>query len=137
MIQITQCKGFKLHVKAMTLIELLIVLVILSLLGAVAYPNYTKHVLKGHRIQAQTDLLLIQLELESRYSLNNKYDTAIVSDGSCDFCGSDSARYQLSINDNDIYTIEAIPLTITGQNQDKCGTLTLTANGAALPAECW
>lgn len=137
MAQIFHCKQGGLRIKAMTLIELLIVLLILSLLGTLAYPSYSAHVRKGHRLQAQTDLLTIQLELESRYSLTFEYDTSIVTGGSCDFCASDVNRYRLSIDNRDTYTIQAIPQTGTGQHLEPCGTLTLAANGVALPVECW
>ena len=47
-----------------TLIELMIVVAIVGILSAVAYPSYTEYVRRGHRADARAGLLQAQQWLE-------------------------------------------------------------------------
>jgi type IV pilus assembly protein PilE len=49
-----------------TLIELMIVVAVISILGAIAYPAYTSSILKGKRAQARTSLAEL-LQQQERY----------------------------------------------------------------------
>ena len=51
-----------------TLIELMIVIVIIGLLAAVAYPAYTEHVQKGERARVKAFMLDVALKEERYYS---------------------------------------------------------------------
>ena len=58
---------------AFTLIELMIVVAIVGILSAVAYPSYQSHVLKSQRQVAQAALVSLSSSMERYYSENNNY----------------------------------------------------------------
>lgn len=113
MIRINICNNNNLSIRGMTLIELLLAVVIVGILGAIAYPTYTSHVTKAHRVTAMADLTKIQLEIETLYTGN--YASAaenIISGGTCLFCDTDTSRYTLAISaSSTTYSIQAEPLS--------------------------
>ncbi|MCG9632778.1 prepilin-type N-terminal cleavage/methylation domain-containing protein [Vibrio sp. Isolate30] len=132
------------RVQGMTLIELLIVVAIIGILGAIAYPSYTNHVLAGHRSSALADIARIQLELEASY--DNGYDWSNVISGShCLICDTDSSRFSFSVasSASAAYTITATPASDAEQDKDDCfdgeepKVLTLNNANVEYPEACW
>ena len=122
--------------KGVTLIEILIVVAVIGVLTAIAYPSYQSHVLKGHRTQAMGDMIKIQLALEESYTQNSAYDFDIVSSGSCSFCDTDSERYTLAVTQQDPgYLITAKMESL--QKNDECEDLSLDQTSKGLPERCW
>ncbi|MBY3788213.1 type IV pilin protein [Photobacterium carnosum] len=122
--------------KGVTLIEMLIVVAVIGILTAIAYPSYQSHVLKGHRTQAMGDMIKIQLALEESYTQNSAYDFDIVSSGSCSFCDTDSERYTLAVTQQDPgYLITAKMESL--QKSDECEDLSLDQTSKGLPERCW
>ncbi|KJG19732.1 fimbrial protein [Photobacterium iliopiscarium] len=126
--------------KGVTLIEMLIVVAVIGVLTAIAYPSYLSHVLKGHRTQAMGDMIKIQLALEESYTQNSAYDFDIVSSGSCSFCDTDKDRYVFTITPQ---TADYI-ITATAQTKQENDTdcldkkrLTLNSNSKGSPERCW
>ena len=58
----------------MTLIELMVVVVIMGVLGAVAYPSYTAHVVRTKRASAIGCLADMAVFMERVYASNLRYD---------------------------------------------------------------
>ncbi|KJG17335.1 type IV pilin protein [Photobacterium angustum] len=124
--------------KGVTLIELLIVIAIIGVLTAIAYPSYQSYVLKGHRTQAMGDMIKVQLNLEEHFTQNSNYNSPVISGSNCTICNTDSNRYAFSISSaTGSYIITATAKSDKGQNQDECGNLTLNQNGTGTPASCW
>lgn len=56
-----------------TLIELMIVVAVIGILSAIAYPAYTSYVARGHRAEAKQGLLELAQYMERIYTENNTY----------------------------------------------------------------
>ncbi|WP_256383181.1 type IV pilin protein [Photobacterium toruni] len=126
--------------KGVTLIEMLIVVAVIGVLTAIAYPSYQDHVLKGHRTQAMGDLIKIQLALEESYTQDSAYDFTIVSDGSCSFCDTDKDRYVFTITPQTADYIITATAQTKQENDTNCldnKELTLNSNSKGSPAKCW
>lgn len=63
------------HLKAFTLTELLVVLVIIGILMLIALPNLTPLIAKTHSVEAQQALTAIQKLQKSYHQMNVKYTT--------------------------------------------------------------
>lgn len=152
MIRRNNCNPFSKPQLGMTLLELLIVVAIIGILVAIAYPNYQQYVLKSHRSVAMTDLMRIQLQLEQNKTQTGNYDfQTVINHGRCTpilNCQSDQQRYQFSITSGAIdvnrYQLQATPVDGTGQTKDKCGTLILNSVGVGMAVKqgltirgCW
>lgn len=59
--------------KGFTLVELMIVVAIVGILTAIAYPSYSEYVLRGRRAEARTALLDLMQQQERYFTQNNSY----------------------------------------------------------------
>ena len=124
----TRSKGF-------TLIELMIVVGIVGILAAIAYPNYMEYIQRGNRSEGQALLNDAAASQERFFAQNNTYVTSqanIARLGLRNTNGttvnSDTGKYQLTVSSesND----GGYTLTATQQFGDTaCGNLTLNAIG--------
>jgi type IV pilus assembly protein PilE len=133
--------------RGFTLIELMIVVAIIAILAAIAYPSYQGAIRDSRRGMAQADLVELASDLERYYTTNNSYTGGggLLTTGGPLFQFNvspqegDTAFYNLSvaIPSSTAFTLIAIP---TGpQVGDFCGTMTLDSTGkvsAAVPG-CW
>ena len=143
--------------KGITLIELMIVIVIIGILAAGAYPSYQNSVRKARRADGAAALSNIQLAQEKLRSSCRHYAQNL--GGGANVCGADATAstvnapatsgegyYALVLSNA---TERSYTVTATGQGDqanDKAGgvtcTLVLTVNaanpdGLRTPAGCW
>ena len=114
-----------------TLVELLIVISIVSILVALALPNYRESVSKGRRADAQADLIKFSADAERIFTLTSSYIT--VDDSTEENPGivpGSTVYYVYSFPvaaTAATYIIRATPTSI--QSADGCGTMNLTHLG--------
>lgn len=121
-----------------TLIEVMIVVAIIGILAAIAYPSYLEQVRETRRANAQADMLELASYVERFYSENYTYDGA---------GGANQPFNQSPQTGQSYYQLNLQNLTATGfgvqaipqgsQANDSCGTMTLNETGAGTPADCW
>ncbi|MDR7191486.1 type IV pilin protein [Luteimonas terrae] len=116
-----------------SLIELMVVVAIIGIIAAIAFPSYHEHVLKGRRAGGTACLMQAAQQMERFYTANLTY---IGSPGNFTCDSSTAPHYVVSQSEVDIrsYTLQAVP-----QHSDTCGTLTINHQGAKTPttAGCW
>lgn len=130
-----------------TLIEVMVVVMIIGILAAIAYPSYQEYVLRGYRSEGMALLNEAAARQERYYSQTNSY---VTSDSDIDKLGlsasSSSGRYELSVSNPDGsggYLLTATPQG--AQTADtKCGDLLLNSRGVrsvgvsgANANDCW
>ena len=121
-----------------TIIELMIVLVIVAILLALAYPSYVDYVRKGKRGEAQQILMNAAVNLEIYRSNNPDYDNQAVvpADGSVD-----NYNFTLTGANANSYLLTAIAqgdqTNDKARNGTLCQQMTLNQNGVKGPAACW
>ena len=58
-----------------TLIELIVVIVIITIIGAISYPQTMKHIAKSKRAAAQTQIDIFSVALDAYYMDTDRYPT--------------------------------------------------------------
>ncbi|WP_322095819.1 type IV pilin protein [Peristeroidobacter agariperforans] len=127
----------------MTLIELMVVMAIVAILTAIAYPSYRSHVAKTHRKAAAACLSQYANFMERYYTTNLSYEGA-KPDLACR-TESDLNRFytfpEPEIGENSrSYTVSAIPTDAQKDTDPShCGELSLDQRGGREPKDdaCW
>lgn len=129
------------YVYGFTLIELMIVVAVVAILAAIAYPSYQEQVRKSYRAKAKADLVEYAGLAERYYTTNNTYAGFTLPSTVSPREPGAAARYNLTPNGAfggaTTFTITA---TATGaQSGDKCGALTINQAGVktAAQSDCW
>jgi type IV pilus assembly protein PilE len=129
--------------RGMTLVELMIVVVIIGILAAVAYPSYREFTARATRNEAKAALLKAAVNQERFYLQNNQFSSDLNQLGFSDSpYTTDTGSYVISVAAPDPaanYTV-----TATYQQSDaesgKCGVFTIDGRGVkdSSPAtDCW
>jgi type IV pilus assembly protein PilE len=131
--------------KGFTLIELMVVFMVTLVLASVALSSYSKHIDRSNRVEAQSRMLEIAMQLERAFTLTGSYPAALpptvdlsVPKGSTATTQRYLLKYETASN--------GFKLTSTPKNSqldDVCGELTLDeanvkkAAGTQTIRECW
>lgn len=121
-----------------TLIELMIVTAIVALLAAVAYPSYTRYIVRSNRTAAQAQMMDIA-NREQQYLLANRtYATKTqIESGGYALPPNLQAKYDYDIAvDSTAAPLYTVTFTAKG-TQLSDGLLTLNSSGVKAPAAKW
>ena len=132
-------------IQGFTLIELMIVLAIVGILAAIAYPSYTEHIRKGRRADAMAALAAVQ-QAQERWRANNVRYGSLADIGAA--AASARGHYTIALTGLPTASTYTAVATATGvQASDaRCtslsvridgGSLTYGSTGTASPATCW
>jgi type IV pilus assembly protein PilE len=134
-----------------SLIELMIVVAIIAILVAIAYPSYTRYVIKTNRSAAEGCLSEYANYMERFYTTNLRYDqdstgTSIVWPNlDCAADTSSHYTYQFATGQptSTTYTLQAVPAGPQQTGDTLCATLSLdqtgnrTDSGTDTATNCW
>jgi type IV pilus assembly protein PilE len=129
--------------RGISLIELLIVIVIIGIMAAIAYPNYRQFAARAKRTEAKAALLQIAQNQERFYLQNNTYTTDMTRLGFPVGAGfiTDSDSYSVTVTAADANDFSA---AATYQRVDaeagKCLTFNIDGRGGKTSgplADCW
>jgi type IV pilus assembly protein PilE len=115
-----QSRGF-------TLIELVITMAIVALLAAIAYPSYSKYVMRGNRTDATRNMMQMAQALERCYSQAFTYvGCAAVPAGT-----TNTTYYKITIATPSAsqYTLQAVPNGKPQSADTPCQTFNLSSGG--------
>jgi type IV pilus assembly protein PilE len=131
--------------RGFTLVEVMIVVAVVALLSAVAYPSYLAQVAKGRRTDGKQALVELAQKLERFYTERGTYVGATLGTSGLYPAMSTGGYYALSIATQ---TVDAFTITATPQGaqaSDVCATLgynqlgeqTVSSAATLSAAKCW
>lgn len=118
--------------KGFTLIEMMIVVAIVGILGAIAYPSYNNYVSKARRADGTSSLLNAAHRLERCGSTFGRYDHASCGNGGViPPIDSTDAYYSISgVATSSTYTFTAVAQNEQAGDSAKCDSFTVDQTGA-------
>jgi type IV pilus assembly protein PilE len=133
--------------RGFTLIELMIVITVIGVLSAIAYPSYTQYVIRGKRSEGRAALLDTAAKLERYYSDRSRYsdtdNSFPVAPALTNFSTTtETGKYTLTIataGTRQTFTLTAAPSFA----DPVCANLTFTqagtkgVSGTGSVADCW
>ncbi len=137
-------------VRGFTLIELMIVVAVIGIIAAIAYPSYSGYVQKSRRTDAKAALTEAAHALEKYYTMNARFTGATLGSGAADVYKDKSPEgyysLTLTVPDANSFTLSAAPTSKGNQNGDShCAVFTLNNAGqkgaqdasSTSQSDCW
>jgi type IV pilus assembly protein PilE len=131
------------YMRGVTLLELLIVVVIISILAAIAYPNYRQYITRAKRTEAKAALLQIATQQERFYLQNNSFtqDLQTLGFATTPNFTTDSESYVINVGAADASNFTATAtFQLGGDEALKCLTFQIDGRGiksSAPDTNCW
>jgi len=129
------------YMRGVTLLELMIVVVIIGILAAIAYPNYREFAARAKRTEAKALLLEIASNQE-RFYLNANTFGSLTDLNYADPLVTDSGSYTVTIPVNDASNFSVVATyNYGGKEATRCTTFTIDGRGAKTSTgsigNCW
>ena len=129
--------------KGFSLIELMIVVAIIGVVTAIAYPSYQEYARSAKRAEAKGVVLEMAQWMERYYTINGKYTDASDAMPSLPITTApkdgNEVYYNLGVTGTSTsFIISAVPAG--AQAADSCGTLAVSQTGSTTAAgggDCW
>ena len=131
----------KSRVLGFSLLELMIVVLIVGVLAAIAFPAYNDYVLRGKRAEGRAILMDASAEMEKHYGDCYRFGIAIAAARDCAadqvnlcnaaVCNSETQKYVLTLRaggNTTQYILDATPVAPQMVDPD-CGVLSLRSTG--------
>ena len=121
-----------------TLIELMVTVAVVSLIAAIAYPNYTSYVRKGQRASAKERMFDVQQRQAGYFSEKGTFTTSMTELGfPSATLASQTKGHGITIEANAAGIANGYRILATPVKADPgCSPLTLNSLGAYGPAKC-
>jgi len=131
------------YMRGITLIELMIVVVIVSILAAISYPNYREFAARAKRNEAKAALLKAATNQERFYLQNNQFSTDLTQLGfSASPYPTDTGSYVITVQ----AAVPTANFTVTatyqlgGTESGKCNVFAIDGRGVKTSSpdtNCW
>jgi type IV pilus assembly protein PilE len=123
--------------RGFSLIELMIVIVIVGVLSAIAWPSYQQYVQRSNRAAAQSFMMTIA-QRQEQYILTNRSYASTIAALNLTQPPETNGRYSFDFESTtaSTYVVRATPQG-TQSVPGKFDVLTLSSTGAKLPTEEW
>jgi type IV pilus assembly protein PilE len=127
-----------------TLIELMVVVAIIGIISAIAFPSYNSYMKKSRRADAKVGLSKLADKQERYYLQQNTYATSTATLGLANPVVSDEGYYNITVSagaGTAGFTLSAAAVGVqtadTTTGAGDCTTMTLSSTGARTPEKCW
>ena len=130
------------HMRGITLIELMIVVVILSVLVVVGYPQYQEFTNRAKRNEARAALLRLATNQERFYLNNNTFTTDMTQLGfSASPATTETGYYEVQVTEADANNFTATATyRLGGREVNRCLIFTIDGRGTKTSTpepDCW